>query len=131
VPVIIINSFNRANYLTEASFEAFKESGAIEYSCDVLIGLQLYIEGREDWTEKVPPLNQKRKLVNDAKTNSPRKVEVIILKNRAYKAYDKIFFQYLPQYDYFFEGKEFSAPKETNKENKKKGEKKQEDYLMP
>ncbi|MDR2351114.1 MAG: hypothetical protein LBD56_00300, partial [Endomicrobium sp.] len=105
VPVIIINSFNRSNYLTEASFEAFKESGAIEYSCDVLIALQLYIEGREDWTEKVPPLNQKRKLVNDAKTNSPREVEVIILKNRAYKAYDKIFFQYLPEYDYFAENK--------------------------
>jgi replicative DNA helicase len=103
VPVIIINSFNRANYLSEASFESFKESGAIEYSCDVLIALQLHIEGRDEWTEQRPALNEKRKAVNEAKIKSPREVEAIILKNRGYQAYDKIPFQYLPEYDYFDE----------------------------
>jgi replicative DNA helicase len=103
VPVIVVNSFNRANYLSEASFEAFKESGAIEYSCDVLIALQLYIEGRDEWTEKKPTINEKREAVNNAKIKSPRDIEAIILKNRGYKAYDKVFFQYLPEYDYFAE----------------------------
>jgi replicative DNA helicase len=103
VPVIVVNSFNRANYLSEASFEAFKESGAIEYSCDVLIALQLSIKGRDEWTETKPTINEKREAVNNAKIKSPRDIEAIILKNRGYKAYDKISFQYLPEYDYFAE----------------------------
>lgn len=44
-PVIVISSFNRASYQNKVSMEAFKESGAIEYSSDVLIGLQKYKEG--------------------------------------------------------------------------------------
>jgi replicative DNA helicase len=103
IPVIAINSFNRSNYLSEASFEAFKESGAIEYSCDVLIALQLKIDGRDKWTESSPSLNEKRNKINEAKIASPREVEAIILKNRGYKAYAKITFRYLPEYDYFEE----------------------------
>jgi replicative DNA helicase len=104
VPVIIINSFNRSNYLTEASFEAFKESGAIEYSCDVLIALQLFAPEREEW-KKDTSLYEKNKAYNEAKVKSPRDIEVIILKNRANIAYKKLKFQYLPQYDYFAENK--------------------------
>jgi len=37
MPVIAISSFNRENYKTEVSMLAFKESGAIEYSSDVLL----------------------------------------------------------------------------------------------
>jgi replicative DNA helicase len=118
VPVIIINSFNRANYLNEASFEAFKESGAIEYSCDVLIALQLSIKKRDGWTEKTS-LCEKRKEVNNAKIKSPRDVEAIILKNRGYKAYVRTFFEYLPEYDYFedVDGKNSNGnePKEVKK----------------
>lgn len=110
VPVIVINSFNRTNYLSEASFEAFKESGAIEYSCDVLIALQLYIAGRDGWTDKNPTLNEKREAVNNAKLKSPRDVEAIILKNRGYKPYEKVFFHYTPEYDYFEENPEPTAP---------------------
>jgi len=45
IPVLGISSFNRENYNVEVSMQAFKESGAIEYSSDVLIGLQLYRAG--------------------------------------------------------------------------------------
>lgn len=41
IPVIGISSFNRAGYKDAVTMEAFKESGAIEYSSDILIGLQL------------------------------------------------------------------------------------------
>jgi replicative DNA helicase len=102
IPVIVINSFNRANYLNEVSFESFKESGAIEYSCDVLIALQLCIPNRENW-DKSTTESQKRKEVNDAKIANPRIIEAIILKNRGYKAYVKTNFQYFPEYDYFVE----------------------------
>jgi len=39
-PIICISSFNRENYTTPVNLASFKESGAIEYSSDVLIGLQ-------------------------------------------------------------------------------------------
>jgi replicative DNA helicase len=105
VPIIIVNSFNRANYLSEVSFESFKESGAIEYSCDVLIALQLKIPDRENWTENHPTINEKRKAINEAKVASPREIEAIILKNRAFKAYAKVDFEYIAKYDFFEESK--------------------------
>ena len=40
IPVIAVSSFNRENYTSPVSEAAFKESGAVEYSADVLIGLQ-------------------------------------------------------------------------------------------
>lgn len=42
VPVIAISSFNRDNYSAPVNTASFKESGAIEYSADVLIGLQYH-----------------------------------------------------------------------------------------
>lgn len=39
-PIIVISSFNRENYKKTANMGAFKESGAIEYSSDVLISLE-------------------------------------------------------------------------------------------
>lgn len=45
-PVIGISSFNRENYMSPVNMASFKESGAIEFSADVLIGLQY--EGM-DW----------------------------------------------------------------------------------
>ena len=41
ITVFVISSLNRMNYLTPVSFEALKESGSIEYSADVIYGLQL------------------------------------------------------------------------------------------
>lgn len=103
IPVIVISSFNRTNYLNEVGFESFKESGSIEYSADVLIGLQLKIAGRQNWTESKPALNEKREMVNEAKVKTPRDIELVILKNRMHKAWDKIDFNYYPQFDYFEE----------------------------
>lgn len=42
LPIIGISSFNRDNYRTSVNLASFKESGAIEYSSDVLIGLQYF-----------------------------------------------------------------------------------------
>ena len=41
LPVIGISSFNRESYNTPVTMASFKESGAIEYSSDVLIGMQI------------------------------------------------------------------------------------------
>ena len=52
LPVLAISSLNRENYNAPISMTAFKESGAIEYSSDVLLGLQYkgmdYQEGEAD-----------------------------------------------------------------------------------
>ena len=51
-PVIAISSFNRENYNAPINMTAYKESGAIEYGSDVLLGLQYmgmdYIAGEKD-----------------------------------------------------------------------------------
>ena len=41
IPIVCISSLNRDNYTQPISMQGFKESGAIEYGSDVLIGLQL------------------------------------------------------------------------------------------
>ena len=39
--MLLISSLNRANYMVPVSFESFKESGGIEYTADVVWGLDL------------------------------------------------------------------------------------------
>lgn len=70
VPVIVVSSLNRASYKTEISFEAFKESGALEYGSDVMIGLQLEGAGTKDFDAQAE------------KAKNPRQIELKILKNR-------------------------------------------------
>lgn len=88
-PVLAISSFNRANYNTPVSMIAFKESGAIEYSSDVLFGLQLHGVGTEDFD------------VNEAKRADPREIELVILKNRNGRTGDTIEFNYYARFNYF------------------------------
>lgn len=90
-PVIGISSFNRANYSVAVTMEAFKESGAIEYSSDVLIGLQLKGAGSKDFN------------IIEAKKKNPREVELIILKNRNGSAGEKVEFRFYPLFNYFEE----------------------------
>lgn len=90
-PVLVISSLNRQNYKLPISFEAFKESGAIEYSVDVLIGLQL--KGVE-----APDFN-----VDKAKQADPREIELVLLKQRQGKTGLKIGFDYYPMFNYFTE----------------------------
>lgn len=90
-PVIGISSFNRANYSVAVTMEAFKESGAIEYSSDVLIGLQLKGAGSKDFD------------ANEAKRKDPREIELVILKNRNGRTGDKLGFRFYPMFNYFSE----------------------------
>ena len=68
--VLGISSLNRMSYNDPVTMAAFKESGAIEYSADVLIGLQLAGVGGDKFD------------VEQAKQENPRKIEVKVLKNR-------------------------------------------------
>lgn len=91
IPVIVISSFNRMNYRNAVTMEAFKESGDIEYSTDVLIGLQLQGVGQKDFD------------VNQAKRESPRSIEAVILKNRNGATGDTLNFAYYSMFNKFLD----------------------------
>lgn len=93
IPVIGISSFNRDNYNNEVAFNAFKESGAIEYGSDVLIGLQLKGAGSKDFNS------------TEAKKKNPREIELVVLKNRNGKTGNRIEYEYYPMFNYFKEKK--------------------------
>jgi replicative DNA helicase len=98
--VMVICSLNRQNYLTPVDFESFKESGGIEYTADVVWGLQLAVMN-EDLFNTQNKLKEKRERVKEAKLEVPRRVELVCLKNRYGKSSYSVGFRYYPQYDYF------------------------------
>ncbi|MDE6087823.1 MAG: toprim domain-containing protein [Oscillospiraceae bacterium] len=91
IPVIAISSFNRDNYNSSVSMLSFKESGAIEYSSDILIGLQLKGAGKKEFD------------VTTAKAKNPREIELVILKNRNGATGKRIQYKYYPMFNYFEE----------------------------
>lgn len=98
--LFLIASLNRQNYLTPVDFESFKESGGIEYTADVVMGLQLAIMN-DDIFNKEGKLKEKREKVKEAKKAIPRKVELVVLKNRYGVASYSCGFTYNPMYDLF------------------------------
>ena len=94
IPVILISSFNRSSYKTQASMESFKESGEIEYISDVLIGLQL--KGCQG--DKIT-----QSQIDKAKAEPVRSVELKLLKQRDGIATKTIDFKYNPRFNYFKE----------------------------
>lgn len=96
-----ISSFNRDNYTASVNMAAFKESGAIEYSSDVLIGLQFadikYAQDKDSKNGK--SVNEQ---INEAKKQNPRQVELVILKNRN-GALGNTNFEYYPEYNRYKE----------------------------
>lgn len=86
ITVIGISSFNRDNYSAPVNIASFKESGAIEYSADVLIGLQYngmdYQEGEDDKKRQLRIRELRRIMEANARTGKAQKIQVKVLKNR-------------------------------------------------
>lgn len=89
--VLAISSLNRMSYKDAISMEAFKESGAIEYSADCLIGLQLKGAGKKDFN------------ATEEKKKDPRTIELVILKNRNAAVGEGVTLEYYPRFNYFEE----------------------------
>jgi replicative DNA helicase len=100
IPVIVISSVNRSNYLTPIDFESLKESGGIEYTCDVIWGLQLRCLSENLFSDE-KKIKDKRERVKEAKAENPRKIELSCLKNRYGIATFSCNFNYYPQNDLF------------------------------
>jgi replicative DNA helicase len=100
IPVIGVSSLNRENYNSNISMSAFKESGAIEYSSDVLMGLQFEAVGDVLGEDNSKITSES---INRMKRKYPRKIELKILKNRNGATGDSVTFDYYPMYNYFHE----------------------------
>lgn len=96
----VISSLNRQNYLAPIDYEAFKESGGIDYTADVILGLQLQVIHDKVFNEE-KKLAEKRKRIKEAKKKDPREIELVCLKNRYGIANFSIGFKYYAGYDLF------------------------------
>lgn len=104
IPVVAISSFNRENYTEPVSMKAFKESGAIEYSADCLIGLQYYfmrLEAHESPAARAERIAEKMKAAEDKFARGEGEaVEVRVLKNRNGRK-GSLFLSIFPKYNAF------------------------------
>ena len=98
--LITISSLNRQNYYSQIDFESFKESGGIEYTADVILGLQLQVLS-EPLFDKQGNINEKREKIRNAKAALPRKITLLCLKNRFGISSYTCSFDYYPQFDLF------------------------------
>lgn len=89
ITIVAFSSLNRANYDGTITMESFKESGSIEYTSDILMGLE--------YTNKITSNDRDY----EAKKN-PRKVSLNIIKNR-YGALGKVNLEFNMKYSTFVE----------------------------
>lgn len=96
--VLGISSFNRDSYKAggginqgKVSMTDYKESGALEYSADVLMGLEFASAGTKEYDERTE------------KKKDPRQIRLVVLKNRNGKAWESCSFDYFPLFNYYSE----------------------------
>ena len=90
IPIIGISSINRNNYKQPIDMSAFKESGAVEYTADVLIGLQYHGMDYEDGEGEDEKNTGRGKRIKDIKEKNkelsaagqPIEIDFKVLKNR-------------------------------------------------
>ena len=104
IPVFGISSFNRENYKNPVSMASFKESGAIEYTSDVLIGLQYkgwdFVKGETEPARLARLEEIRENMRHLAKSGSSQPIQAKILKNRNGNKGD-LFFEYYPRFNLF------------------------------
>ena len=119
IPILVISSFNRSNYIEPVSMGSFKESGTIEYSSDTLIALQYSgmqyqhrwrtneagkkeqgYENKQDHDSRVRRLLEK--MDEDGAAGKFLPIDVVVLKNRGVSK-GKILFEFCPKYNIFRE----------------------------
>lgn len=109
LPVFLISSLNRESYkdiTQEVNLTSFKESGSIEYSCDVVLGLQLSVvtdiaiaRGNGDKSEE----KRLESTVRDEIRAIPKRMDIKILKNRHGENNGIVRYCYYPNFNHFGE----------------------------
>ena len=103
ITIIVISSVNRSNYLTPIDFESLKESGGIEYTADVIWGLQLQCLNGPEFAGTTTNIKERRDIIRANKIAEPRKIELVCLKNRFGIASFSCYFDYYAAIDLFEE----------------------------
>ena len=101
ITLFVVSSVNRTNYLSPIDFESLKESGGIEYTADVIWGLQFNCINEAIFANEKGSLAEKRKKIREAKAAKTRDIELVCLKNRYGIASFSCLFDYMPEYDLF------------------------------
>jgi replicative DNA helicase len=100
IPLIVISSLNRDSYLCPISYESFKESGGIEYTADIILGLQ-YLNIQDIANEKNK--TKQRDLLKNESLKNPREIELVCLKQRNGKQTFSCGYDFYPMFNYFSE----------------------------
>ena len=98
IPVVILSSMNRMSYSDVISMAALKESGAIEYTADVCLGLQ---HANMEQIKTGTSTGKAEKTIRQMKGKSERDMEIVILKNRNGKIGEEISFLYYAMFHHF------------------------------
>ena len=100
VPIICISSLNRTSYSDAVDMASFKESGGIEYTADILIGLNYAgLNGIKDQREYQERLHE---IKADAKQGKWIDVEVALIKSRLAPS-DTCTLKFCPRFNVFAE----------------------------
>ena len=91
IPVVVISSVGRENYEKAIGIGSFKESGGIEFSADVVLGMQF------------PNAGEKGFNLTKAKAGDLRELDLVVLKNRYGASSVKDSFRYYPAHGFFEE----------------------------
>ena len=100
VAVVLISSVSRRGYNKESDISALKESGGIEYSADVILGLQFSkIRAGKNGFSRYKELSAE-----------PRKMDIVFIKQRYGMNGKNVPFNYYSGYHYFEETKNKKSP---------------------
>lgn len=94
ISIVVISALNRSNYNGAVNMSAFKETGLIEYSSKVLIGMDIV-----EVLEATDPKGIE-KIINLVKKETKRHVSLSVLKNKA-SGLGNAYFKYYPGYELF------------------------------
>lgn len=116
IPVFVISSFNRENYSNDVNMAAFKESGSIEYTADVVLALKPRELGKETGKKADGKKKTPADTIEEYKAKDTREAALKILKNRNGSTNKEISFTYYALFNRFAEWSEdleqYAAPKE-------------------
>lgn len=109
IPIVLISSLNRQSYTKPLTMDCCKESGNIEYTADVIWGIQysllyekeFYNHYNGDRKGKETNDREKQEMLMEAKSSDMRKLTISYLKNRFGEDGLNVYFAYFPKWDVF------------------------------
>ena len=111
IPVVILSSMNRMSYSDVISMAALKESGSIEYTADVCLGLQ---HANMEQIKTGTSTGKAEKTIRLMKGKTERNMEIVILKNRNGKIGEELSFSYYAMFHHFYNSQDNSNKKSVD-----------------